>query len=128
MSILFYGPNHDERCNRFRDEVRRTVSGKELEIYDTPSGLHQRLRQPQFGLIAGMLCAPSKNTLAELVSRRSLLDRLPFILLLPDHGLDTISEGHRLHPRFLSYIDDDPDWPMAVLRKMISNKKGPRNG
>ena len=66
-----------------------------------------------------VLLAASKGQLSELLSLRELLNDVRIILILPDRGRETISQGHLLRPRFLSYADGDLTDVIAVLSKML---------
>ena len=66
-----------------------------------------------------VLLAASHKELQELLSIKELLQHIRIILLLPDHENETIANGHKLYPRFLSYCDGNLDDVAAVLSKMI---------
>jgi len=51
---------------------------------------------------------------------RDLLAETKIILLLPDRKRATVSKGHNLYPRFLTYMDGDFSDVAAVLQKMVS--------
>ena len=66
--------------------------------------------------------AANKKQLSDLLLIKEELRNLKIILILPDSKSDTISGGHELYPRFVSYIDSDFKEVGAVLEKMIKNK------
>lgn len=121
MSVLFYYPGFGEKYDRLIGEVERIVPVDELETYRTREALCQRLHKPRYDVVVGMLCAPSQQAFAEILSLRDLLDNLRIILLLPDDEKETTSRGFSLYPRYLGYIDKDPADVIAVLDNMISN-------
>jgi hypothetical protein len=65
-----------------------------------------------------LLLASNRKDLSAVQSIRSLLSDAPVIVVLPDRDTDTITQGHRLRPRFLTYIDSDFVELAGVLVKM----------
>jgi len=61
----------------------------------------------------------SQNELMELMPVRDLLLRIPIILILPDHEQETITKGHSLRPRYLTYIDYDLSDVGDVFKKIV---------
>ena len=87
-------------------------------LKDFPQTLH---RCPWGGCKIAVILATNKQELEEFVSLRELLDGLSIILILPDRRNETISRGHCLYPRFVTYVDSDFKDVAAVLEKMIRN-------
>lgn len=124
MTVLFYTPyagDTGKKCEKLRDEIESLVPVEEIEIYRTKAELSQRLHQPRYNLDVCILCAPNRKAFSDILSLRELLEDLLIILLLPDSKKDTITKGHTLRPRFLSYVDGNPDIITAVLKKMLTN-------
>jgi hypothetical protein len=68
-----------------------------------------------------ILVANSKKELSGFFSIRDQLSDMRTVLILPDREDDTLSQGHALYPRFLSYIDSDFAALSKVLEKMFNN-------
>jgi hypothetical protein len=98
-----------------------------LEIYRTIESLSHRLCRPEKGLTAAVLFTTSKQELLEILSIKNLLFNVRIILVLPDREEDTITKGHSLRPRFLTYIDSDFGDIAAVLSKMLRDNGADEN-
>ncbi len=77
------------------------------------------LRQPLNGVVAAVLLAGTQNELLDFMPVRDLLLRIPSILILPDHETETITKGHSLRPRYLTYADGDLSDVGDVFRKIV---------
>jgi hypothetical protein len=106
-----------ERLERL---IARIVPGGDLKVCrglrDFSRTLHSRLWE---GCGIAVILATNQQELEEFVFLHELLDGLPIILVLPDRGRDTITKGHALYPRFLSYADAGFEDVAAVLKKML---------
>ena len=71
----------------------------------------------------GVLCITTLQELNTMLSFHAYLEDMKLILILPDRNRQTISEGHKLHPRYVSYVDSDFSDVGAVLEKMIENNR-----
>ncbi len=91
-----------------------------IEISRTIKGLSRRLRQPSFGGLIAVLLASDLDDLKDFVAIGDLLSRIPLILILPDTKRATTCLGHKLFPRFISYVWSDPSDVSAVLSKMLA--------
>lgn len=119
MNILFYA--RDGAAAGIQEAVE-TVS-LETEVYRDTVSLMERLRHPLDDPAIAVLVADSTEDLGELLVLRHLFRNVRIILVLPDSEPRTISKGHDLHARFLTYIDSDPVEVALVLRKMVERAK-----
>lgn len=119
MNLLFYQPTNNGPGEYLREVIHTLVSEEKTEIYATIEDLSFRLRQPMFDVALAILLASSNSDLLDLLLLRDLLLDVRIILILPDRRRDTISIGHSLYPRFLSYVDSDFKDVAAVLDKMM---------
>ena len=119
MHLLFFTPFNNEAGKRLQGIIEGIVPEKNMEIHGTIDSLSQRLRQiPEKPYIA-VLIASSRELLSDILNIRKLFRDIRIILILPDRDETTISHGHRLYPRFLSYMDGDFREVAAVLRRML---------
>ncbi len=121
MNILLFFPSKNgiDDCElRLIDNLPK---GENLQICRTIIGLSRSLRQPSFESLIAVLLASNFDDLKNLVAIGDLLSGIPLILILPDRQDQTISKGHKLYPRFVSYADSDFSDVGLVLNKMISN-------
>jgi hypothetical protein len=119
MNLLFYQSTNNGSGEHLREVIHTLVSEDQTEIYTMIEDLSFRLRQPMFDVDLAILLAFSKSDLLDLLLLRDLLLDVRIILILPDRKRDTISRGHSLYPRFLSYVDSDFKDVAAVLDKMM---------
>ena len=105
---------------RLEGVIAKIVPGGNLRICrglkDFSRTLHRRLLE---GCGIAVILATNQQELEEFVSLQELLDGLAIILVLPDRGRDTISKGHALYPRFLSYVDAGFGDVAAVLKRLL---------
>ena len=63
----------------------------------------------------------SQEELIDIIHIRELFRDIRIVLILPDREESTVAKGHRLYPRFFSYIDSDFKEIAAVLNKMLNH-------
>jgi hypothetical protein len=100
--------------------IQRIAPAQDTEIYDSIEQFSDRLRQPTGELTVAVIVAHSKEDLLNLLFIRNLLQDIRIILVLPDREKDTIEQGHRLYPRFMSYLDSDLQEVVAVLNNVLT--------
>ena len=119
--VLFYIPADTGIEEQIQREIVFEVLSEEIEICRTIASLSARLlvfgNKPDIAV----LFAVTRRELSALYSIRHLLSDLRFIIVLPDRQKDSVSLGHALYPRFLSYVDGDFKDVAAVLAKMTEN-------
>jgi len=99
----------------------------ELFRCDPPVFCHQlnqlikQLQDPTRRPSVLVLCANNFAELEKILSLIHWLEDLRIILVLPDSQTQTVTIGHRLRPRFVSFMDGDFSDVAAVLGKMIKN-------
>ncbi len=99
--------------------VQEVVLLQDILIANTMDKLFVNLSRPGGGIAATIIVASSEEELFNFELFRDILLRAPLILILPDHEKETITKGHALRPRFLSYIDSDFSQVRDVLKKII---------
>ena len=103
--------------DHIHDAVMQAVP--ETEVVCTMDDLVGRLRHPSGETVIAVLIAGSGSDLAGLRQMKWLLHDVRTLLILPDRGVETVSTGHYLHPRFLGCLDDDGGEIAAVLCNML---------
>ena len=119
MNLLFYAGETSGPGKRLRNMIQAVVPEDRMEIYRDLQSFTRRLCRPAYDLATAVLLAGSGKDLQELLSIRDLLSDKKIILLLPDREDDTISKGHKLYPRYLTYAEGDFADVVAVLRKIF---------
>jgi hypothetical protein len=94
-----------------------------MEVYRDVVDLIDRLRHPFNDPTIAVLVADSRECLRELLVLRHLFRNFRIILILPDRKPETVSKGHDLRARFLTYIDSDPVEVALVLSKMAEQRR-----
>ncbi|NQT58554.1 MAG: hypothetical protein HQ557_06185 [Bacteroidetes bacterium] len=117
MSLLFYTANTKGAGQLLWSLHQDLASEYKAEFFQTIDTLSQKLRQPQGYQSIAVLLASTQEELTDILTIRNLLDDVRIILILPDRNKETISKGHSLYPRFLTYVDSDFSWVAAVLKK-----------
>ena len=120
MKLLFYLNVMNGAGERLQRLIESLVPNEKIEVYHDVESLRLRLHRPKYDLDAAILVAGSGEELAGIVALRDLLRDLRIILILPNRESDTISMGHKVGPRYISYIDGDFKDVAAVLRKMFN--------
>lgn len=118
--VLFYLPLKGDMplFSKLFDVIETLGLQKQFEIYRTIGDLAQRLRCPERRPQIGVIAAPSRKDLSEVLSIQELLHNLRILLILPDSEYDTVTLGHLLKPRFLTDIEGDLGSLVEVLRKI----------
>jgi hypothetical protein len=117
---LLYYANADHSASKWPfDRIETMVSMEARETYSDLDSLHRRLCRPRYGLAIAVLVAATGEELGELLAMRDLLADLRLILVLPDRNRETIAAGHRMAPRFISYVDSGIEEVEAVLEQML---------
>jgi hypothetical protein len=121
--IIFFSTSCRGSEERLLRVIETVVPEEDIRIYRTIGSLSRGLRQPRNDADIAILLASSKVELEylSLISLRNLLWDMKIIVILPDSKRDTVSKGHILRPRFLSYCDGDFQDIAAVLSRMIGN-------
>jgi 6-phosphogluconate dehydrogenase len=121
VSVLVYSEKSDKTDKIVQKIIKEQVFGKPVEIFSTIEDFVTRFRRPIDDLILIILSISSRKELMAFLLTRDLLADIPIILILPDRKRDTIEKGHKLYPRFLSYMDSDLSDVFLVLKKMMRN-------
>lgn len=119
MNILYYTSTINGAGERLQEAIESVVQAENTEVYRNLESFIQRLRRPTQLLDVSILFANSRTDFLDLLSIRDLLLNLRIILILPDGNKETITRGHTLFPRFLTYANSDFKDVAAVLKKMI---------
>ena len=120
MKVLFYSYSINDPGKKVKKILDELIPKKKLEIHQSVESLSQRLKKKTIDVGIVVLLASSKKELWDLLSIRDQLIDHRIILILPDREKGTISQGHSLYPRFLSYADSDFKDFTAVLVKMLT--------
>lgn len=123
MRVLFYASKNDDTVNHLRKMIESILKERKLDnnlkTYQAIESLSRTLQIPEDEPAIAVLIAHYRHELFKICSIRYLLRDLRLILILPDEQDETISIGHLLRPRFLTYIDSNLEAVVDVLTKML---------
>ncbi len=121
MNLIIYTPLEDDGSRRLMNAAIRCGDMETKEICNSFENLESRLRYPNFGETIVVLHLTNKKDLSSALSIKDLLHDKKIILILPDRETPTMTQGHTLFPRYVSYADKDFSDVEDVLNKMIAN-------
>lgn len=124
MKALLFLPHVNMIGARLLETIEGLAINEKIEIYRRIDSLAQRLREPTYNIDVSILMIANKEQLSGILIIKEQLRNIKTILILPDREYETLSKGHELYPRFISFIDGDFKDVGAVLEKMIKNKQG----
>jgi len=75
----------------------------------------------------GVILIHTHQELHEIMLLGDILWSIRTILILPDSNPETISRGHAIRPRFLTFQDGDLNEVVTVLRRMTGSPMVPIN-
>jgi len=126
MVFIIYKPSTNN-SNKLQRKVEPLVSKTQVENYSSIKDITQRLQRPMKEEVVGIFMPSGERDLSDLLSINHLVKDIRIILVLPDRDEKTISIGHSLRPRFLTYADGDLSDVAAVMIKMMGNPKEEQN-
>ena len=119
MKVLLYSITKKEAGRKVQKIIEALWPKEACEYYRTIESLSLRIRQRSNDVGLAVLVAASFDDLSGLLAIRDLIADTRSILILPDRKSKTISCGHRLYPRFISYAGGNFMDVAAVLKKML---------
>jgi hypothetical protein len=127
MDLVFYSAALDSHSERFLRELQSVISGGQIIVCHSLEEFSGSLSRPIYDLLAVVLLITDRRDLGAILALSNLLWDMRIIVILPDHTNETIARGHKLRPRFLTFMDTDSREVSAVLAKMLSNRLGKAN-
>ena len=122
MNLFVYTKQENDVSNRLIHVIMGLKEVNSIEIlHNFESFKSHVLLKLEKRQALGVLCITTEQELNTMLSFHAYLENMKLILILPDRNRQTISDGHKLHPRFVSYVDSDFSDVGAVLEKMIEN-------
>ncbi len=116
--LLYFDPAHKTGL-KLKSMVETIVLKEYITIVQDLEQLICILRQPLNGIATAIILAGSEKELLDLITFRDLLLRIPVILILPNQKKETITKGHTLRPRYLTYTDSNLSDVRDVFKKIV---------
>lgn len=123
MIILFLSNGDSEVAKRLPGHIQKEFCGHRIETVTTVKALWERFHHPVIGRPILILVPENRRQLEELSNMGDLFNDKPILLVLPDREPLTVSTGHRLYPRFMTYADSEASGIAAVLSRMIEKRR-----
>lgn len=119
--IVYVSYSH---CNeKMWDFIRTQNWYGQVEIIYTLEKLYERFSRHVASNAVAVLMISNRQELFHITKYADLLNNAKIVLILPDRAEETISMGHALYPRFISYTDGDLNDVTCVLHKMINRER-----
>jgi hypothetical protein len=118
--LIFYNTGKNHFTSGLLEQIGGLIPSQNIIMCRDIIQLRAALLKPAYNLLAAVLAVSGRKELLDLVSISKLLRATRIILILPDRELETVSQGHELRPRFLTWPAAAPTEVMAVLNKMLT--------
>ena len=119
MTIVMFYSNPIGAGERLLSEIQASIQGHRIEVDQTVEGLSDRFHRPMIDHAVIVFVAESREQLERFVAMGDLVSTVPILLVLPDRSRDTISTGHKLYPRFVTFVDSYFPDIVSVLSKLL---------
>jgi len=118
-SILLYSHPIHNASAQLQALIETIVLRENIIIARQMDQVTKILSQPLNGVVAAIIVAGSDQELHDLSILQDKLQRIPFILILPDQGKEMVTKAHSLRPRYLAYTGGDLSDVRYVFKKII---------
>ena len=119
MKLICYADDKTLAGDRLLKMIDDQVSTVTVETHRSLADFRQGLLQQQQKPDAAVLMAADVKELKRIITLEKLLTDMRILLILPDRNKETVSAGHRLRPRFMSYADSDFEDVVAVIKQIL---------
>ena len=120
MRVIVFRNSESQAGKRLRGIITDAQPDIPVEYTDTLADLMETLKRPGNGPSILVLQIVDQRTLDELISAGDWLTDFQIILILPDQCPETISKGHLLLPRFLTFANGGLEHVGTVLVRLSS--------
>jgi len=121
MIIVHFSEAKNKAARGLLKDIQIEFEGHQIEIVPTIKALWERFRQPLIERTILILVPQNRVLLEELTQMSDLINDHPILLVLPDRDPQTVSMGHKLYPRFVSYLDGEFSSLLSVLTRLVEN-------
>ena len=119
--MLVYANSRERKGEELLKEIGLVVRPDAIEHVTKLGDLELKLQQVTPNLEVVVLLAANHEELQAFLDNQDLFHGRKIVLILPDSDIKTISNGHKLCPRFLTQIDSDFKNTAEVVEKMMEN-------
>ena len=123
--LIFYAAAANGKAAKILSRIKAVVPAAVIVVCRTPRELAMGLLRPLGEVIAVVLAVGARDDLMDILSLRDVLHETRVILILPEPEREMLVMGHGLRPRYLTYLDEEPEALASVLEKMVETISGP---
>jgi len=116
---MFLDSEDKRKCKNLESVLKPVVVERPLEVFTKFEDFAMRIRRLPRDVDVAVLWVRSDRQLTALLYLAEYLEGARIILILNNRDQGMTRKAHLLHPRFLTYIDDDFSNIAAVLSKML---------
>jgi hypothetical protein len=127
MTIICYAPSGNLDGKRLFEEIVTVVPAHDAYLCHSCEELRSLDSRLGYTDTILVLLIADREALEEMLSMKDALWRRDLILILPDSEAATVSKGHSLRPRFVTYLDGVLGHVPMVLAKMADHRQRRRN-
>ena len=124
MHIHLYISDRAPEGERFRSVLQDTMPGTSVVQHHSSEAFVQVMPVAYKEKSVAVIMVANREELVMLARRKNVWDRLWTILVLPDSEPETVTLGHALRPRFLTFTDSDFNDIVAVLNHFRESNNG----
>jgi hypothetical protein len=124
MIIVIFSSAKNDAAKQLLKEIQNRFGDRRIEIATTVKAFGEWFHRPMIERLILILMPENQEQLEELISLGDVMDDNPILFVLPNREPLTVSIGHKLYPRFVSYLDSDFSYLAAVLHRMLRNIEG----
>lgn len=119
MAVLLLFPKEKGSGMDLHKLVKNVLSGHESKLCHSIRDLSHCLRQEIGHYRIAVLYLGTRRELSDIMPLSDYMEDMKLILVLPDGDPLTVSQAHRLRPRFITYIDNPFNNVGTVLKQMM---------
>lgn len=120
MQIFLFAAGINGVIEELQPAIAELVGINNLETFRSMTNFTHRLQQPVDNSTIAVIVTTNTNDLADILAIHPWLEKVKIILVLPDYETETIAQGHKLRPRFLTALGGNLQDVVAVLKKMLA--------
>jgi len=119
INILYCCPGNESDCGKAERIIEKFYREERYSVFREISLFEKHVRAYLSHEHLIILHAESKEHLQQFMAMRDLLIGHRIVLILPDRDKATLAQGHRLRPRFITYLDADFREMASVLYNIL---------
>lgn len=115
MRVQLFISNHAAEGHRLQTVLQGAVPNVPATQFNSPWDVGREALATYDEKIVAVIMAANRKELSQLAQMENIRDRLWIVLVLPDSAPESISLGHILRPRFVTFADSDFTDIVAIL-------------